>query len=120
MARGGEAPGVPELGQHGGRHTRPDPRVLHEGAAARLAAGEGAKLAVERGDVHVDLLDHGEGHVDLAASRGREVELSQALLCITAGEAAGARDAVVKEDRVGPRSYSGSPSTSAATPSRRS
>jgi hypothetical protein len=74
--------------------------VLHERAAARLAPGEGAQLAVEGGHVGVDLSDHGEGHVDLAASRGGQVELRQALLRVDAGEPARAAYALMEEDRV--------------------
>src|SRR6266508_10121 len=44
-----EAAGIAELGQDRGRTHRPDPvQAGHQGAAAGLAAGEGAELSVER------------------------------------------------------------------------
>ena len=55
MARGGEAAGVPELGQDRDARELADAELALQGAAAALAAGEGGQLRLERREPLVDV-----------------------------------------------------------------
>src|SRR6266542_5312311 len=67
-----EAASIAELRQDRGRAHRPDPvQACDQGAAAGLAAGEGAELSVERRQFAIDRVDHPQRQRDeLAPGRG--------------------------------------------------
>jgi hypothetical protein len=69
LARGGEAAGVAEFGQDRARHLRADAVVAHQRAAAGLGARERLEVAVERGQLAVDVGDDGQRDRDLALRR---------------------------------------------------
>jgi hypothetical protein len=69
FSRGGEAAGVAELGEDRHRGELADPVVDHQRLAARLAAGVAAQLLVERRELAVQRIDHGQRHGEPARVR---------------------------------------------------
>ena len=77
LARRRQARHVAELGDDAGRGDRPDAVVAHQLAAARLAAGKLADVALERGELAVERVDHFQCHLDPLAGGVGQLELGE-------------------------------------------
>jgi hypothetical protein len=75
--------------------------VAHQRAAARLGSGERLEVAIDRGELGIDVLDHGQGDLDLLAGRRGEIERHEPVAGVAPIETrGGGLDAVVEEHGV--------------------
>src|SRR5512132_998437 len=100
MTRGGEAPGVAELGQDRDARELADAEVALQGQAAGLPAGEGAQLRLERPQLLVDVVDQGEPGRDRAAGGIWQLEPGQLRPACRAEKPRRLRHPVVEELRL--------------------